>query len=140
MVSRLLLFGVLCFLLPTGCRPAVPAGGNPSKSAQAEEPDAPSAEAITDPVLREARVQADTTLSGLLAGQFDKDPDLWPIASKLKTFQTYSIKSQKIVREGAANFQGLLRNGVGRAHFDITFVKQSNGKWAIGTASGPNPE
>jgi hypothetical protein len=139
MVGRLLLLGVVC-LLQTSCRPAVPAGGSPSAKTQTEEPDAPSGEEINDPVLREARAQVETILSGLLAGQFDKDPDLWPVASKLKNFQAYSIKSQKIIREGAAQFKGLLRNSAGRAHFDLMLVKQTSGKWAVATFSGPNPE
>ena len=124
-----------------GCQPAAPGGGGvPAPAPQAEQPDAPKGEAIADPVLREAREQADAILDGLLAGKFEQDQDLWPVARKLKGYQSWSIKSQKIVREGAADFQGVLRSPAGRARFDMTFVKQMSGKWAIGAFSGPNSE
>ena len=31
-----------------------------------------------------------------------------PVARKVKGYQAYSIKSQKVVREGAADFRGVL--------------------------------
>jgi len=45
-------------------------------------------------VLWEARGQADAILGGRLAGTFDNDPDLSPVARKVKRYQSYSIKSQ----------------------------------------------
>jgi hypothetical protein len=126
-----------------GCRPAPPgAGGTPPAAPRAEEPDAPKGEAIADPGLREAREQADATLGGLLAGKFDKDTDsgLSAVAQKVKGYQSYAVKSQKAVREGAAEFEGVLSGPVGRARFGMLLVKQQSGRWAVGTFSGPYPE
>jgi hypothetical protein len=130
----------LLFTLVCGCGPAArgPAGAAPA--AKPLEPDAPEGEAIADPVLREAREQADAILDGLLAGKFDQDQELWPVARKLKGFQSASIKSEEIVRAGAADFRGILIGPAGRARFDMHLVKQKNGKWAVGTFGGPNPE
>ncbi len=94
---------------------------------------------MADPVLREAREQADEILGSLLAGKFDNDPDLWPVARKVKGYRSCTIKSQKIVREGAADFRGVLDSPTGRARFEMTLVKQVGGKWAVGTFSGPDP-
>jgi hypothetical protein len=125
----------------TGCRPGAPAGGGaPVPAPQVEEPDAPKGEAVADPAIREARDQADAIFGGLLAGKFDNDPDLSPVARKVKGYQSYSIKSQKIVRAGAADFHGVLTGPAGRARFDMTLMKQVSGNWAIGRFSGPNPE
>ena len=109
-------------------------------STEADGPDAPKGEAIADPVLRQARVQADSLLDGLLAGKFDQDQDLWPVARKLKGFTSWAIKSQKIVREGTAEFQGVLTRPEGAAQFKVTLVKQASGEWAVGAFSGPNLE
>jgi hypothetical protein len=106
----------------------------------ADGPDAPAGEAIADPVLRQAREQADSILDGLLAGKFDQDQNLWPVARKLKGLQSWAIKSQKVVREGAAEFQGVLTSPEGAARFKVTLVKQASGTWAVGTFSGPNQE
>jgi hypothetical protein len=106
----------------------------------ADGPDAPRGEAIADPVLRQAREEADSILDGLLAGKFDQDQDLWPVARKVKGFQSWAIKSQKVVREGAAEFQGVLTRPGDAAGFKVTLVKQASGKWAVGAFSGPNPE
>ncbi len=83
---------------------------------------------MADPVLREAREQADATLGGLLAGKYDNDPNLAPVARKVKGYQSCSIKSQQIVREGAADFRGTLTGPAGRARFDMTLVKQASGR------------
>jgi hypothetical protein len=95
---------------------------------------------VADPALREAREQADAILAGLLGGKLDNDPDLSPVARKLKGYQSCAIKAQQLVRDGAADFRGVLTGPAARARFDMTLVKQSSGKWAIGTFSGPNPE
>jgi hypothetical protein len=130
-----LLLAVAC----AGCQPAAPkSGGGPAP--KAVEPDAPKREAIADPVLREAREQVDAVLTDLLAGKFDQDENLAPIARKLKEYRSWSIKSQQLVREGAADFRGLLTAPGCQASFDIHFVKQARGKWAIGTLGGPNAE
>jgi hypothetical protein len=127
-------------LIPVaGCGPAAPTG-KPSPPAVAEEPDAPMGAAIADPALREARDQADSTLAGLLTGNFGNDPDLAPVAKKMKGYQAASIKAQEIVREGTAQFRGLLTGPAGQATFKMTLVKQRDGHWSIGAFSGPNPE
>jgi hypothetical protein len=128
-------------LAVTGCRPAAPGGGGaPAPAPNAAEPDAPKGAAVIDPILREARAQADAILSGLLSGKFDNDPDLSPVARKVKGYQSYSIKSQKVVREGAADFRGVLTGLASQGRFDMGLVKQASGKWAVGTFSGPNLE
>jgi hypothetical protein len=131
----MLLLAVVC----AGCQPEAPKGGG-APGPKAEEPDVPKGEAIADPVLREAREQLDAVLADLLAGKLDQDEFLGRIATKLKGYQSWSIKSQQIVREGAADFRGVLSAPAGRARFEVHFVKQANGKWAIGAFSGPNPE
>jgi hypothetical protein len=132
---------VFVALAGTGCRPAAPGGGGgPAAAPKAEEPDAPKGEAVPDPTLREARDQADAILGGLLAGKLDNDPDLSPVARKLKGYQSYAIKSQQLVRDGAADLRGVLTGPGARARFDMTLVKQADGKWAVGSFSGPNPE
>jgi hypothetical protein len=131
--------GLLIALVAVGCegeRPTAPAPAAP----KAGEPDAPKGDAIADPVLREAREQLDMVLTDLLTGKFDQDESFAPVARKLKGYQSWSIKSQQLVRDGAVNFRGILTAPGGRARFDIHFVKQESGKWAIGTFGGPNPE
>jgi hypothetical protein len=130
---------LLLTLACSGCQPAAPKGGG-APAPKAEEPDAPKGDAIADPVLREAREQVDALLTDLLAGKFDQDEFLGRVAKKLKGYQSWSIKSQQLVREGAADFRGILMAPGSRARFDIHFVKQESGKWAIGRFGGPNPE
>jgi len=90
-----------------GCQPAAPKGGG-APAPKAEEPDAPKGEAIADPVLREARDQVDAVLKDLLAGKLDQDENFAPVARKLKGYQSWSIKSQQLARDGAADFRGVL--------------------------------
>jgi hypothetical protein len=105
-----------------------------------ERPEAPKGETVADPVLREARAQADAILGGLLAGTFDDDPDLGPVARKLKGYRFHSIKSQEVTREGSVDFEGTLSGPAGRARMALFLVRQSDGRWAVGTFSGPDPE
>lgn len=104
------------------------------------EPDAPKGEAVADPELRHARERADATLGGLLAGKLDADPDLSPVAQKVKGYQSYAVKAQRVVREETAEFRGVLSGPSDRARFALTLVRQSDGRWAVGTFSGPDPE
>jgi hypothetical protein len=133
-------FAAMCLML-TGCGRAGPAGKIVVPAPRAEEPDAPIGEAIADPVLREARRQNDTVLVELLVGRAGESGNA-RIAEKIKGYQTFSVKSQKLVRDGVAEFSGLLTGPKGRADFRLTLVKQrdGDGKWAIATFSGPNPE
>jgi hypothetical protein len=134
-VARIGLGFLLTFVL-AGCRREVP---NPAPAVP-EQLDAPKGDAIADPVLRQARQQADATFEGLLAGKFDGDPNLGPVAKKVKGYQSYSVKSQQTVREGAAEFGGVLSGPAGRARFLMTLVKQQDGVWGVSGFSGPNPE
>ena len=120
-----------------GCRPTAV---GPAPAPHAEEPDAPKGDAIADPVLREARTEADTLLGGLIAAKFDHDPDLAPVARKVIGYQSFSVKSQTMSRVGTAEFWGVLGGPAGRARFDLTLVRQTDGRWAVGAFSGPNPE
>jgi hypothetical protein len=129
---------LLLTLACTGCQPEAPKGGVPAP--KVEEPDAPKGDAIADPVLREAREQVDAVLTDMLAGKHDQDEFLGRIATKLRGYQSWSIKSQQVVREGAVEFRGILIGPGGRARFNLHYVKQKNGKWAIGAFVGPNPE
>src|SRR3954453_6740040 len=101
-VCAALLLALAC----TGCQPAAPKGGG-APAPMAEEPEAPKAEAIADPVLREAREQVDAVLTDLLAGKLDQDENLAPVARKLKGYQSWSIKSQQLVRDGVVDFRGI---------------------------------
>jgi hypothetical protein len=122
-----------------GCRPAGPGpGGGGLPPPPEERPEAPKGKAIADPVLREARDEAEVILGGLLAGKFENDPDMWPVARKLKGYQSWSVKDQEIVRDGAAEFRGTLSGPRGRARFGMTLVKQTNGRWAVGQFTGPD--
>jgi hypothetical protein len=136
-------FGWIAFslaMVSSACRPAVPAGGVPNPAPRVEEADAPRGEAIVDPTLREARDQADALMARLLAGQLDNDPDVAPLARKLKGYHACAIKGQQVVRENAAEFRGVLTGPAAHARFSMTVVKQANGPWAIGHFSGPDAE
>jgi hypothetical protein len=109
-----------------------------SQGSAADLPDAPKGEAIPDPRLRQAREQLDRILEGLLAGRFDQDQDLWPVARKLKGYQSWAIKSQRMVREGTAEFQGILSGSGTAARFTVTLVQHASGQWAVGAFSGPD--
>ena len=133
--------GLAILLLPSCTRPVPVAGGGgaaPAPAAPAVAVDAPKGKDIADPVLRESREQADAILDGLLAGKFDQDSNLSPVARKLKGYQSWSVTSQKMTRPDAAEFGGTLAGPAGQAAFDMLLVKQQSGKWAVATFSGPN--
>ena len=110
-----------------------------SAGARAEEPDAPVGEAIADPKLREARKENDAILSECSPAKA-RDRVSRGLIEKTKGFQSFSVKSQKLVRDDAAEFGGILKGPKGQAGFRLTLVKQTGGRWAIATFSGPNPE
>src|SRR5260370_36284374 len=69
--------GVMLLAAAIGCGQSGTApGGNTSVMAAADEAAVPKGNAIADPVLREARDQADEVLHGLLAGMFDQEENL----------------------------------------------------------------
>jgi hypothetical protein len=129
--------GAVGLLVLAGCRPANP---RPAVRAPAKLPEAPKGEALADPMMREARDQAEAILGDLLAGKFENDPDLVPLSKKLKGYQAWTIRSQEALRADAAAFHGELAAPGARARFTMTLVKQENGKWAVGAFSGPNPQ
>ena len=131
-------FAAMCLML-SGCGQAGPGGKAVVPAPRAEEPDAPVGEAVADPKLREARKENDAILSDLLAGK-GEGSGLARLIEKTKGYRTFSVKSQKLVRDEAAEFSGLLNGPKGQAGFRLTLVKLTGGRWAIATFSGPNPE
>jgi hypothetical protein len=129
-------FVVMLLTVTIGCSSST----TPSASVMpsSDEAAAPKGNAIPDPVLREARDQAEIVLLGLLSGEFDEDENLSLVAEKVKGYTSWSIKSQNIVRKGTAEFKGALSSPAGKAGFSMTLVKQPSGTWAIGTFSGPD--
>jgi hypothetical protein len=93
-----------------------------------------------DPMVKEARSDTDAVLNDLLAGKLDNDPDMAPVARKLKGFQSWSIERQNIDRDNpkVVKFSGTLKGAKGEANFVASMVKQQNGKWMIGVFQGPD--
>ncbi|HEV3083648.1 MAG TPA: hypothetical protein VGY66_27955 [Gemmataceae bacterium] len=131
--------GVMLLAAAIGCGQPAP-GGNTSIMAAADEAAAPKGNAIADPVLREARDEADEVLHGLLAGKFDQDENLAVVAEKVKGYTSWSVRSQKIVKAGMAEFQGMLSSPAAKATFTMLLVKQTGGPWAVSMFSGPYPK
>src|SRR5262249_45591160 len=125
---------------PPAATPRPPPAPPPVDEDVKEVREAPKGDAVADPVLREARASADATLSGLLAGQFDDDDALRPVARKLNGFTSATITEQDASRKDGrevADFKGFVRGPGGSASFQMHLVKQVNGKWAIGWFRGP---
>ena len=101
---------------------------------------APRGDAIRDPELREAHDATERILDGLLAGKFDRDNDLRPVAAQVQGFRSWSITAQTLTRPGEAEFTGHLSGPNGRASFSLGAIKQQDGHWAVGTFSGPKPD
>jgi hypothetical protein len=134
-LAGLLSFTVLVICI--GCNGSGPTTSGASVGPADDEPAAPKGDAIPDPVLREARDEADAFLLDLLSGKFDQDENLSPVAEKVKGYTSWSIKSQTMARQGAAEFKGIVKSPEGSANFTMTLVKQTGGQWAVGTFSGP---
>lgn len=94
------------------------------------------------PVVKEARADTEVVLNDLLAGKYEEDSNFAVLDRKLKGFQSWSIETQKMDADDprAVNFSGTLKGPRGEATFTALMVKQQNGKWMIGTFSGPNPK
>src|SRR5216684_5835065 len=122
--------GVMLLAAAIGCGQPAP-GGNTSVMAAADEAAAPKGNAIADPLLREARDEADEVLHGLLAGMFDQDENLAVVAEKVKGYTSWSVRSQKIVKRSTAEFQGILSSPTGKASVTMMLVKQAGGPWAV---------
>jgi hypothetical protein len=79
-------------------------------------------------------------ITGLLDGRFDDRPDLQPIARRLRGYRTWSVTSQRMAGENAAEFEGIVTEPAAQARFTATLVRQASGNWKVGTFSGPDPE
>jgi hypothetical protein len=134
------LLGGLIAIAVSGCnRLAAPPVKGPAV-APAVIVEAPKGDEIEDPVLREARAATDEILSSMLAVKAQEDSGSERIAKKIGTYQAAVITSQKMTGKDAARFEGKLTAPTAQASFQATVVKQQNGKWAIGSFSGPNAE
>jgi hypothetical protein len=118
-----------------GCAP-------PTPPKAAAPPAAPKKNDADNPLVKEARPDTEAVLSDLLAGKYDDDPSFAPVARKVNGFQSWSIETQEVDpgNPKMVNFGGTLDGPNGEATFTVGMVKQQNGKWMIGTFSGPNPK
>jgi hypothetical protein len=116
--------------------PTPPAASTPSIEAPKPKDNS------DDPVVKEARSDTEAVLNDLLAGKLDNDPNLAPLARKLKGYRVWSIDRQSIERDNpqTVKFNGTLKGPQGEATFLATMVKQQNGKWMIGHFQGPDPK
>jgi hypothetical protein len=120
-----------------GCGESSIPNTSPSVAVARSELSMPKGNAIADPLLRQARDEADALLLGLLQGKFDEDENLALVAEKLKGFTSWSITSQTTAGRRNAEFKGMLDNAARKATFRMTLVKQSSGQWTIGRFTGP---
>lgn len=95
-----------------------------------------------DLTVKDARSDAEAVLNDLLAGKSDDDPNLAPLARKIKGFQSYAIETQNIDSDNpkAVKFNGTLIGPQIEATFVSWMVKQPNGRWMISHFQGPNPK
>ena len=117
-----------------GCNSAVPP--------KAASPAVPKKSVADNPLVKEALPDTEAILKDLLAGTYDDDPTLSPVARKVKGFQSWSFETQEPNPDlpQSVNFSGILKGPKGEADFTVLMVKQKNGKWMIGTFSGPDPK
>ena len=82
------------------------------------------------------------TMARLLSGKLDDDPDLAPIARKLKPYTTWAVTSAQWETGDPPSwtFGGWVEGPPGASSFSVRMVKQKNGAWAVGYLSGPNPK
>jgi hypothetical protein len=118
-----------------GCSRSTP---TVSVTPASDENAAPKGNAIPDPVLREAREEAEALLFALLSGELNEDENLALVAEKVQGYTSWSIKSQLLTPSGTAEFKGTLSNPAGKAAFGLTLVKQAGGAWTVATFSGPD--
>jgi hypothetical protein len=126
-------------IVAVGCVDTSPPNTSSSVTPASSASSLPKGTGIADPLLRQARDQADVLLLGLLQGRFDQDENLTLVAEKLKGYTSWSIASQTMTGQRTAEFKGIVSNAAGKATFRMTLVKQSAGQWAIGKFSGPTP-
>src|SRR5579872_1069913 len=106
-----------------GCTPSAPLSGPSTRSA-------PKTDASDNPLVKEARPDTEAVLKDLLAGEYDDDPTLSPVARKIKGFQSWAFETEEINPDlpQAVNFGGILNGPKGEANFAVLMVKQQNGK------------
>ena len=131
------LFTVMLLVVAVGCSGSAPTAASVAPASDAAS--APKGNAIPDPVLRQARDEAEAILLGLLSEEFDQDENLALVAENMKGYTSWSVKSQTLARPGAAEFKGTVDSPQGSAKFTMTLVKQAGGQWAVATFSGPYP-
>ena len=124
-------------LLAAGCMPAAPPAPAPAPA-----PNAPVKDDRDDPLVKEALPDTEAVLTDLLAGKYDDDPDLAPVARKVKGYRSWTIDRQERDPDHrtAVNFTGTLTGPTGQATFTASMVKQRNGKWMIGYFMPPQPK
>jgi hypothetical protein len=109
--------------------PAVTNAVAPGLIADDDSEGQAAAAAMTDAMMR------------MLSGKGDDDPDLAPLARKLKAYQTWAVTSaQRETRDPPAwTFGGWVEGPQGASSISVRMVKQQKGGWAPGSMSGPNP-
>ncbi len=130
--SRTVFTIFLCWF-GTGCTPVMPPKA-------ANPPAVPKKSVADNPLVMEALPDTEAILKDLLAGVYDDDPSLSPVARKVKGFQSWAFETLDPNPDlpQSVNFSGILKGPKGEAEFTALMVKQQNGKWMIGTFSGPN--
>ena len=94
-----------------------------------------------NPLVKEARPDTEAVLDDLLAGRTHGDSGLARLARKVAGYTSWTIEGQEVepnVRK-SVKFDGTLKGPSGEAGFTVLMVKQRDGRWMIGTFSGPNP-
>jgi hypothetical protein len=119
-----------------GCRPNQPAKPPPAVNGDANPKKDPLPD---DPAAKEARAAAGEMLDRLLAGKLtEAESPLQRRAEALKGFRSWSIEAQR--QDGVrVSFDGRLTGPTGNARFNMVLAKQTDGTWAVGSFSGPNP-
>jgi len=94
-----------------------------------------------DPAVRAARPDAEAFLNGLLAGQFDADPDYAPVAARVKGYATWAIRSERLTGEpgNPIDYVCVLDGPAGKADWAFRMTRQQTGKWMLSTADRVTP-
>jgi hypothetical protein len=88
---------------------------------------------------KEARADTEKALNGLLAGSYDDDAELAPVAKRLKGFTKWTIDSREVDPEspGTLLIGGRLSGPAGEARFSASMHRMVDGHWELGTFNGP---
>src|SRR4051812_29123055 len=110
---------LLLFAFHGGCKPTMPP--------KAASPSAIPKKSVADnPLVKEALPDTEAILQDLLAGIYDDDPTLSPVARKVKGFQSWSFETLEPNPDlpPSVNFSGILKGPKGEADFTVLMVKQ----------------